>query len=128
MSNQEDKYHSGLEGVAIGDHAYNEIDPRCRRASRSGIIQMTLVKHSSYSLIAYPGPAVVMSGRAEHKPLQFHVKTNGGTELRIKLEDFEEYDGLLIPKPLVRYFKESGVKDVLRTNTVSVFETGRLPK
>jgi hypothetical protein len=84
---------------------------------------MTLMKRYKYALVAHPGLAVVMQGRAEHRPLHFYVKTKKGPELRIRLEDFGEYDGLFISKSFVKYFKKPGVKEILITNTVSVFET-----
>jgi len=81
-----------------------------------------------YRFIAYPGPAVVDGGRAEHEPLHFHAKSNQGRyhELRIRTSDFEEMDSYPIPKKLRMIFGIEELRVSLVRNTKSVYETGRL--
>jgi len=118
-------------GVKLLEHTVYELPTSrasCSSSSRSSnIMTFTVGKHKSYTLSAYPGPDVVTDrSRAEHLPLHFHVKCRqGGRELRILTESFQEYDGQFIPRDLRKYFEQEGVAQYLRDNTKSVFETGK---
>ena len=79
---------------------------------------------NSFIFVAYPGPEVVDRGRAEHLPYHFHVK-HPGKELRIEIEDFEELNGLFVPKDLCRLLREEKLKDYLARNTINVYKTGK---
>lgn len=104
--------------------------PLTMQRSRPGLIGLCIRPHANYKFSAYPGPEIVQPGtwvRIEHLPLHFHVTSESRRfrELRIKTEDFTEYDGLLIPRDLRDFLKDKEIREYLVRNTESVFYTGR---
>lgn len=87
------------------------------------LLEVKIVRNfNGYQIIAYPGPAVVKNGRAEHLPYHCHVIKNGDL-WRIELSDkLVEMDDKKIPKDLSDYLIEN--KDELFKRVVNVFNTG----
>jgi len=86
----------------------------------------TIMNDRGYRFVAYPGPNVVDDkGRAEHKPLHFHIKRNNGKELRIILDDFSEMNGYSIPKPVKIILSIDEIAEAIRVQTKSIYETGK---
>jgi len=118
-----------VPGVSL---ASAEIQEPLNLSSRlvSNIATICIKKYHSYNFQAYPGLQALMMARgvrAEHLPLHFHVKVKDSSqELRIRTEDFREYEGLFIPSDLGELFTRPDVRDYLTRNTKSVFLTGRL--
>ncbi len=79
------------------------------------------MNYNGYRIVAFPGPEVVDSGRAEHSPLHYHIFFSG-KQLRINCDTLEELDGREVPKNLRKYLKEN--KDEIRKRVEEVFLTG----
>lgn len=126
---QDVQRHENLEGVLLLGQAMNESVVLSDRYYEVGVGTLMAASFRDYSFIVYPGPKVVDRGRAEHLPLHFHVRYTHGKhlrEVRIKTEDFDEYDGIFIPRTLAKFLKDKDVRAYFTRNTKSVFETGKM--
>lgn len=123
-------YRHEIEGIGLLEQTIYE-PPTLRGSSSSsrssGMMTFCVVNHKDYSIIAYPGPAIVIDGRAEHLPLHFHVKCKqGGQELRIRTEDLQELKGKKIPRDLRKFLEQKEVREYLAINTENIYKTGKL--
>lgn len=131
MEKQKENDRHDVQGVNILERTLYEprtLRSSCSSSSRSsGMMTFCVANHKDYSIIAYPGPAIVMDGRAEHLPLHFHVKCKqGGQELRIRTEDLQELKGKKIPRDLRKFLEQKEVREYLAINTENIYKTGKL--
>jgi hypothetical protein len=117
-----------VEGVTLLEKMMNESVAISDAMHKLDVGTLMVADYREYDFIALPGPDVVDKGRAEHEPLHFHVRVHGNynpREVRIRISDFEEYDGIFIPRTLRRFLKDKDVRSYLARNTASVYKTGK---
>ena len=127
-NSREPRTHDNLDGIVMANRDLSMGISIPRKSCHSGLLPWTMMHYRTYTFIAYPGPEMVDRGRAEHLPLHFHVKyaeRSGQGEIRIRTEDFREYEGLEIPKAVRDIIKNPKVRAYLIDNTKSIFETGK---
>lgn len=122
--------YNEIEGMGLLEKTiYEPLTGRSSSGSSrsSGMMSFCVANHKDYTIIAYPGPEIVMSGRAEHLPLHFHIKCKQNKqELRVKAEDLQDLDGKKIPKDLRNFLERKEVREYLTINTESIYKTGKL--
>jgi hypothetical protein len=123
-------YRHEIEGIGLLEQAIYE--PLTLRGSSSssrssGMMSFCVANHKDYTIIAYPGPEIVMGGRAEHLPLHFHIKCKQNKqELRVKTADLQELEGKKIPRDLRKFLEKQDVREYLAINTENIYKTGKL--